>query len=105
MSNLGYIPSWQFSQDAQTNPALNPFVKFPEGMTQTTVQPVGPYYATNMNGHSVSLSGTGALGAEPVDQINAMLDSWWWKNRKLLMIGGIAALGLGIFGGISALRR
>jgi hypothetical protein len=42
MSNLGFIPSFMFSMD----PAINPNVvdmPFPPGMTQTTVQPVGPY--------------------------------------------------------------
>ena len=105
MSNLGFIPSWQFSQDAQTNPALNPFVKFPEGMHQTTVQPVGPYYQSNMSGHRVDMSGTGALGLAPIDTVNAVFDSFWWKHRKALVVGGIAVAGLAIIGGLAAILR
>jgi hypothetical protein len=41
---LGLIPSWQFSMDPNENPKLNPFVKFPQGVTQQTIQPTGPYY-------------------------------------------------------------
>lgn len=43
---LGFIPSWQFGLDANTNPALTPFVTYPDGVYQTTMQPIGPYYQT-----------------------------------------------------------
>jgi len=104
MSNLGLIPSWQFSQDAKTNPALNPFVQFPEGMYQTTTQPVGPYFSSNMSGHRIALSGATPV-TNVVDQTNAMFDSWWWKNRKPLMVGGIALVGLSLAAGLAAILR
>ena len=43
LNGLGFIPSWQFSQDPAQNPNLTPFMQMPAGMYQTTVQPVGPY--------------------------------------------------------------
>jgi len=49
---LGIIPSWQFNTDANTNPLLNPHVQYPPGMSQTTVQPVGPYYNSHLQGLS-----------------------------------------------------
>jgi hypothetical protein len=49
IAGLGLIPSWQFSMDPAVNPKINPFVKFPEGVFQTTVQPLGPYFS-GMNG-------------------------------------------------------
>ena len=101
MSNLGFIPSWQFSQDAKTNPALNPFVTYPEGVFQTTAQPIGPYFSSNMSGHRIALSGTTPI----VDQTNAMFESWWWKNRKPLVIGGIALVGLSVAAGLAAILR
>jgi hypothetical protein len=111
MSNLGFIPSWQFSQDAKTNPALNPFVTYPEGMFQTTTQPVGPYYQTsapsmqsNMSGHRLNLS-EATPTTTVVDQTNAMFDSWWWKNRKPLVVGGIALVGLSLAASLAAILR
>jgi hypothetical protein len=104
MSNLGLIPSWQFSQDAAKNPALNPFVKYPEGVFQTTAQPIGPYFSSNMSGHRIALSGA-TPATTVVDQTNAMFDSWWWRNRKPLVVGGIALVGLSIAAGLVAILR
>lgn len=39
---LGLFPDFQYSPDAAVNPNINPFVSFPPGMTQRTVQPIGP---------------------------------------------------------------
>ena len=111
-SNLGLIPSWQFSLDAKTNPALTPFVTYPEGVYQTTTQPIGPYFqasapssmTSNMSGHRLSLS-----DATPtttiVDQTNAMFDSWWWKNRKPLVVGGVALVGLSLAAALAAILK
>jgi len=103
--SLGYIPSWQFSQNAETNPRLNPHLKFPPGVYQTTVQPVGPYYASNMSGHFMTLGGTKTLAAEPVEQINAIYDSFWWRHRKVIIVGSLAAITLGVIGGVAALLK
>jgi hypothetical protein len=94
---LGFIPQFQFDM----NPAANPQVvdmQFPEGMYQTTVQPVGPYFQHQMNG-------LGHLGIEPLDTVNAIFDSWWWRNRKWVAFGAIGALGLGVLGGLTAILR
>lgn len=37
------VPSWQFSMDPAFNPKINPHVKYPEGWSQMTIQPQGPY--------------------------------------------------------------
>jgi hypothetical protein len=90
MNNLGFIPAWQFNMD----PAMNPQVtdmRFPPGMTQSTAQPVGPYLGGTMDA--------------PIDAANAMFDSWWWKNRKWIVVGTVAALGLGVLGGLAAILK
>jgi hypothetical protein len=43
LGGLGMIPSLQFSADPTINPNINPYVEFPEGMTQLTTQPTGEY--------------------------------------------------------------
>lgn len=94
MNNLGFIPAWQFNQDPAHNPAIVN-MQFPPGMFQTTVQPTGPYYNHQLAG----------LGIEPLDTVNAIFDSWWWKNRKWIALGAVGALGLGILGGLTAILR
>ncbi|MGH7176615.1 MAG: hypothetical protein ACREJC_04480 [Tepidisphaeraceae bacterium] len=102
MANLGFIPAWQFNM----NPAVNPQVvsmQFPPGMSQSTVQPVGPYMNSPCQG--LGCAGLGQLGIEPIDTVNAVFDSWWWKNRKWVAFGAVAALGLGVLGGITAILK
>lgn len=100
MANLGLIPSWQFSMD----PAVNPQVvdlTFPDGVYQTTVQPIGPYYG--------GLSGL--REAQEVDLTieqwaafhNEMRRSWWWRNRRKVMLGVGTALVLGTIGGLNTI--
>jgi hypothetical protein len=43
LNGLGFIPSWQFSQDPAQNPSLTPYMQMPDGMYQTTAQPAGSY--------------------------------------------------------------
>ena len=38
---LGIIPAWQFSMDPSVNPKINPFVKYPPGTNQSTIQALG----------------------------------------------------------------
>ena len=77
---LGLIPSWQFSQDPEVNPNINPHVVFPEGYNQRTVQPVGAFWEPP----TVNLGGLG------------LFDSWAWNNRKLIALGGIGLLGAAV---------
>lgn len=80
-ANLGMIPAWQFSQDPAVNFHLNPHVKYPDGWSQMTPQPVGPYYAPPRI-------------ARP--QLSGFFDSWGWQNRKAIVLGGGALIGLGL---------
>lgn len=78
LNGLGLIPAWQFDMTA-ANPKINPHVQFPEGVTQSTIQPLGPYYGNNDGLHGLGL-----------------FDSWAWNNRKLLVGGGLAVAALGV---------
>jgi hypothetical protein len=89
---LGIIPSWQFNPDPRTNPALTPFVTFPQGTTQVTVQPVGPYYS-------------GAAMAGLTEQANAAFDSWGWRHRRALVVGGVVAVGAAILVAVTGVLR
>lgn len=90
LGGLGLIPDWQFSMDPTVNPKINPFVKYPSGVFQTTPQPLYPYY------QGPELQGLG---------IDNPFDSFWWKNRKPIVIGTLALLGLAIVGGASAILK
>lgn len=35
---------------------------------------------------------------EQLQGITDLFDSWWWRNRKWLVLGGVGLLGLGILG-------
>jgi hypothetical protein len=78
---LGMIPAWQFDMTA-TNPKINPYVVYPEGMTQETIQPVGPNYGL----------------ANP-------FESWGWEHRKLLVGGTVVVLGAALLAGLVAVLR
>lgn len=93
---LGLIPDWQFSADPKVNLHLNPYVTFPEGMNQTTPQPVGYdpnwHAPTNFVQPFPNANGLGFLD---------FFDSWAWRNRKWLVLGGGALAALGV---VSLLR-
>ena len=101
---LGIIPNWQFNADPGINIKLNPHVQFPAGMNQMTVQPVvGPIdqwpstlsFRTWPDGRLVNgqqLNGVFDVG---------FFDSWWWRNRKWLLLGGLTLAGVGV---VSLLR-
>jgi len=38
------VADWQFSSDPNINLKLNPHLVYPNGVYQTTPQPIGPYY-------------------------------------------------------------
>lgn len=84
-AGLGIIPSWQFSMDPSVNYKINPNVQYPDGVYQTTPQPLYPYYQ----------------GPE----LSGMFDSWTWQNKKWLILGGAALLGLAVVGGVSAILK
>ncbi len=113
------IPSWQFSQDPGVNIKLNPHVQFPPGWTQSTPQPVGPYYASprtmqaNLGASCVCDSGReyccdsgGKLkrflrpfAGGSLRDAAPQAESWLHRNRKALIIGGlslITAAGVGV---------
>lgn len=89
---LGLIPSWQFSMDPAINYKINPHVQFPDGIYQTTPQPLYPYY------QGPELSGLR-------DDSTSMFDSWAWNNKKWLILGGVALFGLALVGGASAILK
>ena len=88
-SGLGVIPDWQYSSDPRINIKINPFVTFPPGWNQRTVQPVG-----YVNDRVRELNGLGFF-----------TDSWWWQNRKLIVLGGVGILGLGFLALIGAVTK
>lgn len=89
---LGLIPTWQFSDDPAINYNANPFVRFPPGVTQSTVQPLsglGTPIAEYMQ-TPVGVPGLSGLG---------FFSSMWWTQRKWLALGVIGAAGVaaGVF--------
>jgi hypothetical protein len=81
--SLGFIPDFQFAT------AVTPLAGSQLGFT--------PSWQFDQQ-----LAG---LNGEPLDTLNAMFDSWWWKNRKWVALGAVGALGLGILGGLTAILR
>jgi hypothetical protein len=100
MLQLGLIPSNQFSHDPKVNPELiNPYLQFPAGMNQLTIQPLQSNYPTsgdaNLQGLGVTMANylpPAAAGAG----ISGVFDSWWWTHRKLIAIGTVSIVGVGI---------
>lgn len=82
MQNLGFIPAWEFDMDPANNPQVVDMA-FPPGMTQTTVQPVGPYY---------SGSGMQGLGAASlVGDLTSFITGGAPASAYVLVLAGIAA--------------
>lgn len=71
--------------DPDINPKINRFVQYPEGVTQETIQPLGPNYG--MNG------------------LRGPFDSWAFENRKLLLGGGLVVVGSALLYGLVALLK
>lgn len=72
---LGLIPAWQFSMDPQINYKINPFVTYPDGVYQTTPQPLYPYYQGPEGGlgYSDFSSIWSNVGSSIRDKLNAEL--------------------------------
>lgn len=113
------IPDWQFSLDPAVNPKINPFVKYPAGVFQTTPQSWGPYYGDPVSSPGVAgpraVLSTAALqtannASRNVLHLNGLgidnpFDSWWWTNRKWVALGGVGVLGLGILAAATAILK
>jgi hypothetical protein len=97
---LNMIPDWQLSLDPAVNPKINQFVKYPAGVYQTTPQSWGPYYgdpkSVGVAGPQVKLLGLG---------FSNPFDSWGWRNRKWIALGGVGVVGLGILAGLTAILK
>lgn len=97
---LGIIPTWQFSGDPAVNPHINPFMTFPPGMTQSTVQPVG------LAGPSVRLLGPSPvrlMGPRPVQLLG--LKGFGTISDTVSSIGTFIILGLAAWGGWNVYKR
>lgn len=103
---LGIIPDWQFDLSNPNNPALNRYMVMPAGMTQMTVQ---PNWGLSDNQVATVVGVDPAAGAPaidaPVAAMNNLFSSWGFRNRKLLVIGGAAVVGLLALGAVAAIVR
>lgn len=106
---LGVIPDWQFSHDPAVNIAYNPHMKYPADWPagQLTVQPIGLVSQRTSGDPLAGLGLPMARWAAPRADLGAIeiFDSWAWRNRKWLVLGGAGLLGLAALSGVSALLR
>ncbi len=127
---LGMIPAWQFSQDPAVNPKINPFVQFPDGVYQTTMQPLGPFFNPPPFPPGSAAPALGAAGCDPWDGcypwpaspaprlmrprspyalrglgIDNPFDSWWWQNRQWLALDALCVVGVLMVGTVAAVLR
>lgn len=96
--HLGLVPSWQFSQDPAVNPNINPYLVFPPGMNQLTVQPINnvvPSGDANLQGHFGTPIATYLKPAVGVPGLGNIFTSWSWTNRKWIAVGVASLLGVG----------
>lgn len=94
---LGIIPSWQFDPSNTIN--MNQHLTFPPGMNQLTVQPINnvvPSGDANLQGLGTPMATwlQPAVGV-PRKQLGNVFTTWWFTNRKWLMIGAASILGVG----------
>lgn len=87
-NNLGLVPAWQFSPDPSVNPLLNRYANIPAGWhSQSNPAQVAGIPTAGMVVTPIAPGAINNLGLYP-------FDSWWWTNRKKLVVGGLAILGL-----------
>jgi hypothetical protein len=126
-AGLGLIPDWQFSNDPRINININPHVKIPSEWPygQRTVQPLN-YFVQGASGDPLAvtngltvtpdaqpmvagarITGLGITRARwmPAPHGLGMFDSWAFRNRKWLVVGGIGLVGLAALAGASVLLR
>ena len=110
---LGIFPSWQYSADPAINPKINPHVQYPDGVYQTTVQPLGPYYGGDLSGpHAgpqVKLLGAAAplfqMGGHGVRLMGPRGVSLMGIADSVGSIGTFIILGLAAYGGWNVYKR
>ena len=101
--SLGIIPDWQFSPDPKVNPNINPYVNIPAGWMSQSLPAQNGFLAPRAPEAGAQFmpandAQKAALGYQMVEQLGAIpnpFESWWWVNRKPLVIGGVVLLGLG----------
>lgn len=113
-AGLGFIPDWQFSSDPQVNIAINPHVQIPAEWSQgqRTIQPIGLVAAnacgdplaptdglTQMNGLGITMASWQQRRADLGAFDTGIFDSWAFRNRKWLVLGGLGLLGLAALSG------
>lgn len=103
-SGLGIYPDWQYSGDPAVNPKINPNVKYPDGVYQTTPQPLGPYYGGDTTGLGMPVRNFGPLfGPRPVQLLG--LRGFGTIGDTVSSIGTFIILGLAAFGGWGLYKR
>jgi hypothetical protein len=96
IAGFGMIPAWQFSMDPAVNPKINPNVVYPDGVYQTTTQPIGPWF----DGSS------GLSAARPRKSVQLLgLGDFSSIGGVVTGIGTFLILGLATFGGWTAYKR
>lgn len=104
---LGLIPAWQFSSDPAINIKINPHLTIPSDWPygQRTVQPLN-YFSAKASGDPLSGLGiTRARWANPGFAGIDFFDSWAWRNKKWLVLGGVGLVGLSLLGTVGAILR
>jgi len=90
MIQLGIVPSWQFDPNNPYN--RNPHLVMPEGMTQTTVQPVGPT-TFGVAGLGITMVSNMPHPVTSLGGLDPFPATWGWAPK----IGVVAILGTGIW--------
>jgi hypothetical protein len=89
MISLGIIPDWQFSPDPTVNYNLNRNLVMPEGVMQTTVQPLNPTVFGTFGPGTSDRRGLAGLGITMVDPpLKRFVSSLgggtvWGSDRKI----------------------
>jgi hypothetical protein len=93
--NLGIVPAWQFSPDPRVNPLLNPHASIPPGwISQSNPAQVAGIPTAGMVVTRAAVQPSSGVALSGAQFGLVPFDSWWWTNRKKLVIGGLAVLGL-----------
>lgn len=100
-NGLGLIPAWQFSPDPRVNSNLNPnVVTFPPDASPTPGSIGFPMRA------GAQLIPMQAASAAMAAQLGLpIVDSWWWKNRKTLLVGTGVVIVAAVAATLSAVLR
>ena len=110
---LGLIPSWQFSPNPNVNPNITAYMQIPAGWrSQTHPQPLppvaGPTVTLQQSSGFDCRTGLGCLPMAPTPAVLGIsnpFDSFWWRHRQAIVIGGAAVAGLAVLAGLATLLR